>query len=191
VGNELAPIVIETAKSLQQPTIAQLVDTLVKQKGLKERQATKAVYTEYKKGTLSLTESNPPTNIASYFFNLESTWFWAITALVAATLLAVFTINTSALIYARYVLGGVFILFLPGFMLMSALYPRKEMDELEKAALSIGLSLAIVPLIGLVLNYTPWGIRLEPIMISLALFTEILAATVVVRRFRYFQLDQK
>ena len=142
MGDELSPIIVETAKSLQQPTIAQLIDTLVKQKGLKEKQATKAVYTEYKKGTLTLTDTNPPTNIANFFFNLESAWFWAITALVVATLLAVFTINTSVLIYARYVLGGVFILFLPGFMLMSALYPRKEMDELEKAALSIGLSLS-------------------------------------------------
>ncbi len=86
MGDELSPIIIETAKSLQQPTIAQLIDTLVKQKGLKEKQATKAVYTEYKKGTLTLTDTNPPTNIANYFFNLESAWFWAITALVAATL---------------------------------------------------------------------------------------------------------
>ena len=33
---------------------------------------------------------------------------------------------------------------------------------LERLALSIGLSLAIVALIALVLNYTPWGIRLNP-----------------------------
>ena len=94
-------------------------------------------------------------------------------------MLIVFTVNTSSLLYVRYVLGGVFVLFLPGFLLISALYPRSgEMDALEKIALSIGLSLAIVPLVGLVLNYTPWGIRLEPIMVSLALFAEIMAGYV-------------
>jgi len=34
---------------------------------------------------------------------------------------------------------------------------------------SVGLSLAVVPLIGLILNYLPWGIRLGPIVVSLSL----------------------
>jgi uncharacterized membrane protein len=38
-------------------------------------------------------------------------------------------------------------------------------------ALSFELSIAVVPLIGLGLNYTPWGIRLVPVVISLCLFT--------------------
>lgn len=190
MGDDINIIVTETAKSMGQPTIAELIDNIVEQRGIKPKDATKAVYIEYKKGNLDLTQPNPPSNITSYFLNLESAWFWATTALVAITLIVVFTVNASLLIYVRYVLGGVFILFLPGFMLISALYPRKEMDELERIALSIGLSLAIVPLIGLALNYTPWGIRLEPIMISLSLFTEILAVAIVIQRFRYFQLNQ-
>jgi uncharacterized membrane protein len=39
-------------------------------------------------------------------------------------------------------------------MLIEALYPRKEdLESLERLTLSIGLSLAVVPLIGLFLNY--------------------------------------
>jgi hypothetical protein len=192
VGEDLGKTVLETAKSIGQPTISELVDQLVKQKGLKPKDATKAVYIEYKKGNLDLSQATPPSNIASYFVNLENAWFWAITAMVAITILVVFTVTSSNLLYLRYVLGGVFVLFLPGFLLLLALYPRSgELDTLERVALSIGLSLAIVPLIGLVLNYTPWGIRLEPIMISMALFAEVMAVAVVVRRFRYFQLSLK
>lgn len=189
---DLEQTVLETAKSLGQPTLSELVNSLVKQKGLKFGAATKAVYVEWKKGTLDLSEANPPSTLPSYFFNLENTWFWAVTALIAVTMLVVFTVNGSLLIYARYVLGGVFVLFLPGFMLISVLYPRGgELDGLEKLALSIGLSLAIVPLLGLVLNYTPWGIRLEPIIISLAAFAEVLAVACVVRRFSYHMLSFK
>ncbi len=190
MGVDLGQVVLDTAKSMTHPTVSELVDALVKQKGLKEKDATKAVYVEYKKGTLNLSDVKPPTNLVSYFFNLESAWFWGVTALVAVTVFVVFAVNASALLYVRYVLGGVFILFLPGFLLISALYARSdEMDSLEKVALSIGLSLAIVPLIGLVLNYTPWGIRLEPIMVSLSLFSEVMAVACVVRRFRYFRLS--
>jgi len=52
---------------------------------------------------------------------------------------------------------------------VEALYPRgDELTPLERLALSIGLSLAVVPLVGLVLNYTPWGIRLVPVTAALA-----------------------
>lgn len=190
VGTDLGKVVLETAKTLSQPTVGELIDALVKQKGLKEKDATKAVYVEYKKGTLNLADVHPPANLASYFFNLENAWFWGVTALVAVTVLVVFMVNSSALLYVRYILGGIFVLFIPGFLLISALYARsEEMDMLERVALSIGLSLAVVPLIGLVLNYTPWGIRLEPIMVSLALFSEVMAVVCVVRRFRYYRLS--
>ena len=43
----------------------------------------------------------------------------------------------------------------------------------ELLALSIDLLLAIA-LIGLVLNYTPWGIRLEPIVSSLTTYIIVL-----------------
>jgi len=57
----------------------------------------------------------------------------------------------------RIVLGIPFLLFLPGYVLMTALYPKKEgPDAIERVALSFGLSIALVPLIGLILNYTLW-----------------------------------
>jgi len=71
----------------------------------------------------------------------------------------------------RIILGIPFLLFFPGYTLMAALFTKKEgMSGVERVALSFGLSIAIVPLIGLILNYTPWGIRLEPILYSVALF---------------------
>ena len=72
---------------------------------------------------------------------------------------------------ARIVLGLPFLLFFPGYTLTAALFPKKgSLGGVERVALSFGLSIAVVPLIGLVLNFTPWGIRLEPILISLAVF---------------------
>src|SRR3972149_42796 len=69
---------------------------------------------------------------------------------------------------ARIILGLPFVLFFPGYALMAALFPRKDdIDPIERVALSLGLSIAVVPLIGLALNYSPWGIRLDPILASL------------------------
>ena len=71
----------------------------------------------------------------------------------------------------RIVVGLPVVLFFPGFALLAALFPRKEsLNDIERVALSFGLSIVVVPLIGLALNYTPWGIRLYPILISLFIF---------------------
>ncbi len=72
---------------------------------------------------------------------------------------------------ARQVLGLVFILFLPGYAATAALFPENDqIDTIERVALSFGLSIAIVPLIGLGLNFTPWGIRLDPILAAVSAF---------------------
>ena len=74
-------------------------------------------------------------------------------------------------------------LFLPGYSLIAAVFPRKDdLDAIERIALSFGLSIAITPLLGLALNYTPFGIRLLPILIVLSIFTISLAIGTYVRR---------
>jgi uncharacterized membrane protein len=73
--------------------------------------------------------------------------------------------------FLRTALGMTMLLFLPGYALIAALFPAKnDLDGIERTALSFGLSIAVVPLIGLSLNYTRWGIRLLPILISLSIF---------------------
>ncbi|MBU2559826.1 DUF1616 domain-containing protein [archaeon] len=50
-----------------------------------------------------------------------------------------------------------------------AIKVEDTIDIIERIALSIGLSVAIAPLVGLVLNYTPFGITFESIFASLSL----------------------
>jgi len=128
----------------------------------------------------------------------------------------------------RVVFGLVFVLFLPGYAFVAALFPeagtsstetaprspaedrsttrpapvpgteaaaeattdtpdsapadQTGIDGIERLALSFGLSIAIVPLIGLVLNFTPWGIRLAPITVSVAGVTLACVAVAAQRR---------
>ena len=58
---------------------------------------------------------------------------------------------------------------------------KRKLDNIERIALSIGMSLALVPLVGLLLNYTPWGIRLTPITISLLALTLTLSTAAIIR----------
>ena len=92
--------------------------------------------------------------------------------------------------YLRMVLGLPFILFFPGYVLIAALFSRKDdLSGIERVALSFGLSIAVVPLIGLVLNYTPWGIRLTPVLVSLIIFIIAMSGIAWYRRHRLLADD--
>ena len=83
----------------------------------------------------------------------------------------------------RVVVGLLLVLFLPRYSLVAALFPRKDdLDGIERIALSFGLSIAVVPLIGLGLNYTSYGIWLVPVLLGPSLFTILLAVVAGVRR---------
>lgn len=121
--------------------------------------------------------------------------------LVLATNLAVLLpfVNRTPL---RIAFGLPFLLFLPGYAFIAALFPEqgsapdhsgedteraanlgeRGIDGIERVALSMGLSIAIVPSVGLVLNFTPFGIRLVPILIGVSAITVGFVALAAARR---------
>lgn len=105
-------------------------------------------------------------------------------ALILVILTFVFTLVPSfSNLPLRVPLGLIMVLFLPGYTLIAALFPCKDdLDGIERVALSFGLSIAVVPLVGLGLNYTPWGIRLAPVMVSLTILTMALVVVSYIRR---------
>jgi len=109
--------------------------------------------------------------------------YWDLITIIALSLLLDLLIAFYPDSLLRKALGLAFVLFFPGYVFITALFPeKKELDNIERLALSFGLSIAIVPLIGLVLNYTPWGIRLTPILVSLTVFNLIFAIVAIYRR---------
>lgn len=136
-------------------------------------------------GKISFEKTPPvvPSSLTAYLFSGWVTWFWVVFSLATVASVMVFVVPEDAFpfVYARYVFGSVFVLFLPGYSLIKALFGSKELDNIERFALSVGLSLALVPMAGLLLNYTPWGIRTTPITFCLFALTLVFAFAAVVR----------
>lgn len=89
---------------------------------------------------------------------------------------------------ARFILGLPFLLFFPGYSLILALFPKRDqIGGIERVALSFGLSIVIVPVIGLILSYTPLGITLESTLYSI---TGFLLLTSFIAWLRLIRLDK-
>jgi len=85
--------------------------------------------------------------------------------------------------FLRTYLGVLLVLFLPGYALTAAIFPaKKDLEGIERAVISLGLSIALVPTMGLVLNYTTWGIREITLLTGLSVFILLMCAIAYYRR---------
>lgn len=105
----------------------------------------------------------------------------------------------------RIVLSLLLLLVLPGYALVAALFPERDrtatetdrssgrvvtgrllsgrtINGLERVLLSVGTSITVVPLIGLILDATPLGLRPAPIVLSVSAFTVVATIVGISRR---------
>jgi uncharacterized membrane protein len=76
--------------------------------------------------------------------------------------------------FLKPVLGIIFVAFIPGYALISFLFPsNNELSFSERLLLSFASSVAIVGLVGFILNYTSFGIHLT--IIALILFILVIS----------------
>ncbi len=171
-------------------TVDGLVTDIRAQLGYKSDRVVSKLIELKTEGKIRIIEKNPATSLARYAFSTNSLRFWGFVFAVVLSVLSVY-ITSGAALYFRYIFGSLLILFLPGYSLVEFLFARKQdmEDDLIRVALSIGLSLAIVPLIGLVLNYTPFGIKLCPIVSSLGGLTIILLVLGLAKKHRYYKMS--
>ena len=184
-----AGAVLGAAKSKPE-SVATSVENVAARMGAPRHVVARSISALRDEGKLALVDPSPPSRIPGYVVSPYGAWFVLLIASVASAIVSIYAFPAFApFVYVRYVLGSLMVLYLPGYSLIEALYPKKEdLDGLERLALSIGLSLALVPLVGLALNYTPWGIRLDPIVVSLSLLTVAFGFGAAYRKLDYLRL---
>jgi len=188
-SQSLNEVILETVQTKHPTSVEELVKLVQEKTSAPKEAVVDHVARLRDEGKIILEEPIPlPTSLSQYLISVRwSRWFWIVVGLIVLTVLSVFLIPSEAvsIAYIRWIFGFIFILFLPGYCFVEALFPkREELDDIERVALGIGLSLAISPLTALVLNFTPWGIRLIPVIVSLVGVTLVCALVAVARKFQ-------
>jgi len=133
-------------------------------------------------------EPVPYGRFLDYLLSPLSIWFWE---LVVATLASIGLVSASSglALYLRYIFGALLVLFLPGYSLVGFIYSRKEdLDYLTRISVSFVMSLATTTLIGLALNFTPFGITLFAVASSLSTVTIGLLFLTALKKYSYYRL---
>ncbi len=107
-------------------------------------------------------------------------------AIVILTFVFILISFTDSISWLRVALGFPILILFPGYLFIGALYPRKDsLSHISRIALSLGLSIVMVVLTGLMLNYFPWGIGLYSIIISISILILLLSVIAWYIRGRY------
>lgn len=84
----------------------------------------------------------------------------------------------------RIIFGGIFVLFVPGFVWSYVFFTRKQIDWIERLALSFGLSIVLVPITVFWLNWL-FHMKLTILNTSLVVTALILIAGIIVAARKY------
>ena len=176
-------------------SVKQLTTMLKESFGLEEKVILESVMKLQTEGLIKLeNQALQSRSLATYLKTGEALWYWitiAAGALAAALVLAI-SENVYPWVYVRNVFGLIFVLFLPGYAAVKALFPvdmplktsTKELETIELIGLSVGMSIALVSIVGLLLFYSPFGLDLTAVVLSLLGLTLILATVAVLRSAR-------
>ena len=189
--SDLDKSIIKILSDERPKTVKKLIKLVQLKNDLPEKEIMERILVMQEDKKIVLGDQLPPSfAFKNYLFSIYAYWYLIIIALAAitSTIILANLENTpiigSVFVYARYLLGSIFVLFLPGYSFIKALFPVKEIDNVERAALSVGMSLALVAINALILNYTPWGIRTTPITLSLLALTTIFATAAIMREYQ-------
>lgn len=134
-------------------------------------------------------------------------WYIDLSLVAFLTGLAVLTVVSGVTGPLRTAVVVPLVTILPGYAALSVLYPTagnhavRTFDEnerglknplptkdgvntLERYVFAVITSLVIVPAVALVVNFTPWGITLNPLLFGLAGLTQLFTAGGLLRRLR-------
>lgn len=153
---------------------------------LTEKDATDLVWRLAGEGKVDLIQVRPPSvSLAEFLRMWELNLYFYLSLIISfATVIVVFAMPPAfPFIMFRWVLGLLFVLFVPGYVAVESLFGFAEFDVFERVALSVGLSITLAMFVGLLVNYTPWRITLTPIVVSLTVLTVILDIAALLRRY--------
>jgi len=170
----LEKVIVETTRRKQPKNVYELVKMIQETYSFSEKELIEKIMSLQAKGEILLkTPLMQYPRFRNYLLSDQAFAFW-ITALATLSSISVALLipeNAYPLILARFILGSALVLFLPGYTFLKAIQAKTEVSYLERILFSIGISIFFVFVVGLLLNFTPWGITTVPILFFLSFIT--------------------
>ncbi len=192
--NQVKKIIISAIRKRDVEKTEILVNLIKKELNMPEEQIMHILQVLEDEKVLEFHDSVFPESGHGFLFSTKALWYWLF-VLMSVSLIFIIMLSpesSTLVVYLRNILGLAFVTYLPGYAIIKFLYPINvplktqslTLDIIERVALSLGLSIAVTSILGLLLYYTPLGIKLLPIALSLLGVTIFFASAAIWREYR-------
>jgi hypothetical protein len=196
----LTRIILKIIKEQNPQSVRRLTKILTESLDLTEEEVIKSILKLQADGIINFkNQFSKSWSFGTYLKTSEAIWYWlTITSgLLAATFVFVISENVYPWIYARNVLGLLFVLFLPGYALVKTLFQgeisgklsMENLTAIERIALSVAMSFGLVSIVGIILYYSPLDMDLSTIVFGLLGLTLVFSTAAVTMEYQAKKKD--
>ncbi len=192
-ADKLKELIIRVAADENPESVRQLIYLVRKQVDVPEKDLFLIIQDLKEEKRINLWELMFPETFRQYLFSSRALWYWVIVATTLFGYFFILMIPNEAFYrgFGTAVLGVMYTILIPGFSVLKTLFPidvplktsSVTLDSIERLALSIGLSLAVTPLVGIALYYSI-GLNLVTISVVLLIISMFLSTYGVLREFQ-------
>jgi len=119
-----------------------------------------------------------------YFLDFNYSYWYHFVNLFSLIVVIMNIIPNSIIPYIfKSFISILFLVFFPGFTLVQFLFPKREVSLTERFALSIGISIALVPVFGLI-SYYAFRVELVEATLLITLFTIFMNSLALYRKYK-------
>jgi uncharacterized membrane protein len=201
--DKLSESIVHIAEDKNPQTVRELIALLQENVFWSQKEILDAVLKLQSDGKLRLVSSSLPVSLrfVTYLKTNPALWYWGTVTVAIMSIMFVVLIKEDFYpwLYFRNIFGLIFVLWLPGYTFLKVLFPANvsitefstNLSNVERIGLSVIMSLALTAIIGLLLNFLPWGINLTTIVLSLLTFSLVFATVAVVREYIFTEVQRQ
>ncbi|HLI46647.1 MAG TPA: DUF1616 domain-containing protein [Geobacterales bacterium] len=179
---EIKRIVLEHLKKKEIIKVSELASNL----RIEEEELANALLEMENSGEIEIIEPFPKNlRFTNYLLSLDHAfWFHATNLAIILTIIIVLVIPESIITYlVKSAISVLFLIFFPGYTIVQFLFPGREISLAEKLAISIGISIGLIPVFSLLLYYT-LNIGLFQIISMVSAFTFLMNCLAMRKKYK-------
>jgi len=187
---QLIYYVQQTFKDKKPENLEQLIHYVEQESNFSKEEILKRILVLEKENRICLrSETVYPSRTTNFAASRMSTWFWVTVAFTLFTAILVLWVPESyfSVAYVRPAAGSFFVLFLPGYAFVQAIFADKKFDAFQRIGACVGISVALVSLDAFILNFSPLEITLTSIVLTLTVLTLSLATAAILIQFSRYR----
>ena len=185
ITQEIENKILYIVNSKKPTTGTQLVEYIIEELSITEPQALKMLVELEDRKKISFNQEKPiPVDLQGFLLSNNARWYQIVMLISFSSVFSVIFQITGTLNFLRNLIGVVYVLFIPGYSVTRILYMSEEISSTKNILFSMAISVSIAAFVGILLNYSSYGITPVPVALAVFIIVLLLSNTAIYMEYK-------